>query len=291
MASIAFSVEVALYSIAGLALIFGSIFDLKTREVPDWLSYGLIFAGLGIRLIYSLAFFEWAFFFSGLLGFIVFVGFGYLMFYSGQWGGGDSKLLMGLGAIFGLPWVWPQVPLLAIFLAATLLGGAVYGLVWIVALAVGKSQAVGMAAHKLRAGTSKAETFTYVAAGVLLLALAFAWLQGFITVTGLLFATVPLAAYYSWLLVKSVEKVAFIRRVLPQHLTEGDWVVNDIIVDGQRICGPKDLGLEKEQIAQLMHLRDVGKIDKVLIKEGIPFVPSFLIAFVGVFLLKILGFL
>ena len=39
--------------IAFVALIAGSYTDIKKREVPDWISLGLIFVGLGARLIYS----------------------------------------------------------------------------------------------------------------------------------------------------------------------------------------------------------------------------------------------
>ena len=65
----------------------------------------------------------------------------------------------------------------------------------------------------------------------------------------------------------------------PEKLTEGDWIVNDVKVDGKYICGPKDLGIEMQQIKKLIALKKRGKIRKVLMKEGIPFVPSFLLAF------------
>ena len=41
------------------------------------------------------------------------------------------------------------------------------------------------------------------------------------------------------------------------------------------ICSPKDLGISKAQIAELKKL----KIKSVVVKEGIPFVPSFLLSF------------
>ena len=85
---------------------------------------------------------------------------------------------------------------------------------------------------------------------------------------------------YMWILTKAVEKSCMQKYVLPSKLTEGDWIVNDIKVDGKRICGPKDLGIEKEQIKNLISYYRAGKIKKVLIKEGIPFVPSFLMGFV-----------
>ena len=74
------------------------------------------------------------------------------------------------------------------------------------------------------------------------------------------------------------------RLVEPVKLTEGDWIVNDVYVGRQYICGPKDLGIEKRQIRKLVEYYKKGKVKRILIKEGIPFVPSFLIAFIITFL-------
>ncbi len=59
-------------------------------------------------------------------------------------------------------------------------------------------------------------------------------------------------------------------------MTEGDWIAKEIKYKGKVITGPKDLGIEKKQINKLKRLFKLNKIRKVLIKEGIPFVPSFL---------------
>ena len=56
-----------------IGLIIASITDIKTREVPDWLSYSLIIIGLTIRLFYSLAYQEWLFLIQGLIGFASFL--------------------------------------------------------------------------------------------------------------------------------------------------------------------------------------------------------------------------
>ena len=60
--------------------------------------------------------FDWMYSLEGLFGLIVFVVVGYIMFYAGQWGGGDSKLLMGLGALIGLKLTLNPLPVLLIFL-------------------------------------------------------------------------------------------------------------------------------------------------------------------------------
>jgi hypothetical protein len=70
-----------------------------------------------------------------------------------------------------------------------------------------------------------------------------------------------------------------LKYVTPKELTEGDWIAKDIIIKHNKIAGPKDLGIEKSQIKKLIQLYNKGKIKKVLIKVGIPFVPSFLIAY------------
>ena len=120
---------------AFISLVIASITDIKTREVPDWLNYGLIIFGLGSRLIYSIALLDISFFLYGLAGFFVFFVIANLMFYSAQWGGGDSKLLMGLGAVIGLNFNFREMPFLLIFWINLILIGAIYGLFWSFVLA------------------------------------------------------------------------------------------------------------------------------------------------------------
>ena len=43
------------------------------------------------------------------------------------------------------------------------------------------------------------------------------------------------------------------------------------------MTGPKDLGISRQQIERLIRYK---KIRKVIVKEGIPFIPAFLIAFI-----------
>ena len=94
-------IEYILVITALLWVLFASLSDIKTREVPDWLSYSLIAIGLGLRGINSIYLKDVWFFLYGLIGLTIMFGFGMLMYYTKQWGGGDSKLIMGLGAVFG----------------------------------------------------------------------------------------------------------------------------------------------------------------------------------------------
>ena len=53
---------VILVVVSLVGLIVATITDLKTREVPDWLNYGLICVGLGLNLLFSLVYWNYWFF-------------------------------------------------------------------------------------------------------------------------------------------------------------------------------------------------------------------------------------
>src|SRR3989344_2337968 len=119
--------------LAFVLLAVGTITDFKFREVPDWVNYSAIFAGIGLRLLYSASSYDTSFITEGLTGFGLFFVIGMTMFYLGQWGGGDSKILMALGAILGLNFSF--VSFAAAFLINMLFVSAFYGLAWTLLLA------------------------------------------------------------------------------------------------------------------------------------------------------------
>jgi Flp pilus assembly protein protease CpaA len=271
------AMDIVLYGVAMAALVVASYTDLKTREVPDWISYGLMFSGLGLRLLFSVSNFDWLIFLEGVAGFLLFVGVGYLMYYTGQWGGGDSKLLMGLGAIIGLKFT--AFPDLLVLFVNILLTGAVYGVIWIGALTI-------LHYNKIRRNLLrsikkvKGKSYYILAYSLTIILLSLVISRNILTLTILfILALLPLLSLYLFLFVKVVEKVAMYKLVLPTQLTEGDWLVDNVVVGGQRIAGPKDLGVSKIQINELIRLHRQKKIKKIMIKNGIPFVPSFLIGF------------
>ena len=93
--------EIILVSLTFLVLSYATYTDLKTTEIPDWLNFGFIGVALGIRAIFSV---EQGFtiLLSGILGFVIFFILACSLYYTNQWGGGDSKLLMGMGAVIGI---------------------------------------------------------------------------------------------------------------------------------------------------------------------------------------------
>lgn len=262
-----------------ISLLIGSFTDFKTREVPDWVNFGLIFTGISLRLIYSMLESNFFILLEGIAGLIICVILAYLMFYAGQWGGGDAKMLMGLGALIGIPFDFSKLPFIANFLTNVVAFGAVFGMLWSIFLAIKHRKKFAEEFRKKYKANIKIRKYVNVSS-LLVLILALILRDIYLGIVLISLAFISLLTLYSWLFVKAVEKSCMYKLVNPEQLTEGDWIVKDIKIKGKYIAGPKDLGIEMKQIKKLIKLKKQKKINKILIKEGIPFVPSFLIAFV-----------
>ncbi|MBI3035404.1 prepilin peptidase [Candidatus Woesearchaeota archaeon] len=268
------------FSVSFLALFIGSITDLKTREVPDWLNYGLVISGLGLNLLFSAIYSDSSFIINSIIGLSIFFGIAYIMFYAGQWGGGDSKMLMGLGAMIGIDVGSLKSQFLFGFFINALFIGAVYGMLWSILLAIKNRKMFSAKFGKILSEKKiiKSKKIMLVVLALLLIPL-FLTKSAYDKILILSFAFLMLATFYLWIFIKAIEKSCMHKLVEPSKLTEGDWIVKDIHVGGKYITGPRDLGISKSQIKKLIGFYKKRKVKKILIKEGIPFVPSFFIAF------------
>ncbi len=278
--------SIIVYSLSFVVLFVGSITDLKTREVPDWVNYGLILAGIGLNLLFSVIYSNASYIINSLIGLVIFFGIAYIMFYAGQWGGGDSKILMGLGAAIGINVSNIKAQFLVGFFINALFAGAVYGLLYSILLVFRNKKKFWKEFKK--ALEEKKIVFAkkiILSALVIFLIIFIIVKYTYLRFLVLALAFVSLATFYLWIFTKALEKSCMHKLVEPTKLTEGDWIVKDVVVNKEYITGPKDLGIEKKQIRRLIELYKKGKVNKILIKEGIPFVPSFLIAFIITFLI------
>ena len=269
------------YSLSSIALFIGSITDFKTREVPDWVNYGMVFSGLGLNLLFTAIYSNPSFIINSIVGLAIFFGIAYIMFYEGQWGGGDSKMLMGMGAMIGIDVSKFSTQFLSGFFINALLIGAIYALLWSFYLVLKNTKRFWKEFKKtlLKKNIVKIKKMLLIFL-ILLLALFFMFNIAYVKIIILLVAFLSLSTFYLWIFVKAIERSSMYRLVEPSKLTEGDWIVKDVYVNGRYITGPKDLGISKRQIKKLIELYKKRKVRKILIKEGIPFVPSFFVAFV-----------
>jgi Flp pilus assembly protein protease CpaA len=266
------------------ALFIGTLTDIKTREVPDWVNFGLIFTGIGYAVIKSAVYSSFLPIISCIAGMAFFFIFACIMYYTGQWGGGDSKMIIGLGAVIGLNvfefrnWLF-EPPVVINFLLYTLIVGAAYGLVWSIVVSVIRRKEFAAEYAKRMKEKQIAKVKWAIAFFAVAVVVASLFISGFEKIALLLTLLLIICTFYVFIFIKAVEAACMLKNVAPEELTEGDWIAKDIKIGGKYITGPKDLGIEKKSIEKLIELKKKGKIDKVQIKIGIPFVPSFLIAF------------
>lgn len=121
--------RIALWSLLGLALIFSVAWDLRTRRIPDWITYPTVLLALGYRFSQQgFGDFETqnGGLFSGLASGIGAAAFFTLWAVRGKIGWGDVKLVLAVGCVFG----WPLVLAALAFISLCSLLQGVVTLIW-----------------------------------------------------------------------------------------------------------------------------------------------------------------
>lgn len=254
-----------LFSIGLVYVLFAAIQDIRTKEVANWLNFSLIAFGFSYRIFYGLVEKNLQFIYMGVLGFLIFFGLAYAFYYGKIFAGGDAKLLMGFGVLIPGRDISNLVFNLSLFIFMLFLIGAVYSLVYSIFL-VFRDRRKFVKEFKIQL-KGKEKLFLILFLVGLGLNIAFGILGFF----GLLFIwAIPLMYYY----LKSLEKSCMIVYKNAFDLTEGDWLERDVRVNNKWVRKSVH-GLSESEIKML---RNANK--SVWIKEGIPFVPAFLICWV-----------
>ncbi len=257
-------------------LVYASIQDLKTREVPDWLSYSLIIIALVAAILKSILL-KNPFILVSLFSFFLFLALGSLLYYTKQFGGGDVKLLAGLGAL--IP-VYPELllkyfnpnldlPFFLILIINIILFGALYSLVYGIYLIIKNKNKIKLKNYKINK--------IYFIISLALVILQFLFNDILIKLFIIFLALISLITPYLLLFVKIIEKNILIKKIPLAKLTEGDWIVNNIYHKGKLIYNKNSPGITNAQILLFKKL----KFKYVTIKEGLPFIPSFLLALIA----------
>jgi Flp pilus assembly protein protease CpaA len=266
-----------------LALIVASLFDIKTREVPDWISYSLLAFSLGSAVMLTIYHGDFQILFNALLGLAAGLAIGLLMFYSGQWGGGDSKLIIALASLIGISFsdFRQGIPLFFVFLINILLVGSIYGLFFSMIKALINYKKFKIAVEeKLRSKEVLILRIILLVIGVG----AFIYLLATKSIESALIFGLAMALFlffYLWAFVTTVEKTCMIKKLKVSQLTDGDWIVGDVKKGNKIILKASKTGITLEQIAKLKR----RGVREVMVKIGIPFIPSFLIAYILTFTL------
>lgn len=265
-----------LYLIVAFAgSILASLWDLKTTEIPDEIPYLMILIGLSLHAFESLIAWDYSPLLNSLIVGLAFLGFGFLMYFAGQWGGGDAKLLAAIG--FLLPNLSENfsskliLPFPLSYLFNVFMIGAIYMLFYAFVLALIKRRIWKKFFEDVKASS---KFLTIGAISLFFLFLFFNWFLSlhfkikFELLFGLKYSFLPmiltLAVFLLWKFAKAVEEVGFKRRIPVSELKVGDVLEESKLWEGIT---------EKE----LRKIKRSGR-KYVVIKEGVRFAPAFPLA-------------
>jgi len=254
-----------------LGLFIASICDIKTKEIPDWLSFSLIASGISIRIMQAVSAGTWKYLVYTLLIVFAMLVLGNVMYYTKQWGGGDTKLLIALAAVFAVN-PYQEYFFLSMLINLVIVSTA-YGLAFCIYFAFRyRKKFIKELPIYYKKESSKIKKFILIA--VLLLVPVFIIKE--VTLIVLLATAAILLSIYPLLttFIEAVERSAMFREIKVSKLTEGDWITKDIRVKNKLIYSKSAPGIEKFQINLLKKF----KIKYVPVKDGIPFVPAFFIS-------------
>jgi Flp pilus assembly protein protease CpaA len=263
---------VFLIVLAGIWIAAASYQDLKTTEVPNWLSFSLIGFALGFRFFYCLFSSSangFSFFYQGLIGLGIFFVLGNLFYYGKIFAGGDAKLMIALGSVLPLSEsFFVNLRIYVLFLFLFLFFGAIYGLGWSFFYMTKNFKNFKKEFLK-QIRLNKKLVLLFVFFGIFLL------IFGIFSELFLIFGIFVILSPYFMLYAKSVENSSMIVKISTQKLREGDWLYKDVSI------GNKTIKSKWEGVSQF-EIKKLQKIKYVWIKKGIPFVPVFLFAFIAI---------
>jgi Flp pilus assembly protein protease CpaA len=275
--------EIILLVLAFVVLIIASFNDLKTREVPDYLSYSLLVIAIILRLLWFISERNINIIIWAPIAFSVLFLFSYLMYRAGQWGGGDVKVMMGLSVLLAwFPWE-STFPFFVDFFLNSLIVGAFYGLIAVCVIGL------------LNWGKLKKQLLTVDYIILPAIAIAVAIIFNVLPLVFAMLASLLVVAVGMFRYFKIIEANFLHKDIDVEELTEGDWLLHDVKLSGKNVVKKREVGLLTQDLKKLRLLKKNGLLKKVSIKVGIPFVPAFLMSLVitlafGNVLLRIMSY-
>jgi len=269
-------IDYILISVALIWLTFASISDLKSKEIPDWLNFSLIIIALAIKSIQAILAKDVFILLYALAALAIFFLLANLMYYTKQWGGGDAKLIMGLGIIFAqyptelLNYFNPNliIPFAITFVVNIVFIGAVYSIIYSIILAIKDYKKIKFSKDIFK----KSAMITLLTALLVFLASSFFFQH--IKYLFLAVAIFSLIMYLILIFMSAVQQSIMIKPMALSKLREGDWLYKPVYYKKRLILDNKKLSLTKKDISILKRFN----IKSVIVKDGIPFVPAFLIS-------------
>jgi len=262
-------------SIAFFGSLAAGLWDLKTTDIPDKIPHLMIVAGISIAVAESFLQSNYWIFVNSLISGGSLFAIGFLMYYFGQWGGGDAKILSAIGFLIpSVPSQFPGrivLPFPASFLFNVFLIGTVYMILYAVAYAVMNKKLFNIFLKDIKGNQkvlylgSIGIFFSFLSINYFLSTYLLDYFNLPFAITNsvlLLFGTIGI--YVIFRFAKVVQDYGFTKKIPISKLKVGDVLLENKLFEGIT---------EKE----LKKLKDSGK-KFVYVKEGVRFGMAFPIA-------------
>lgn len=272
--------ELLSIAIAFVGSTVAGLWDLKTTEIPDQIPHFMIACGIVIAIVESyLASSYWPLLSSAIAG-GSFLGLGFLMYFLGQWGGGDAKILSSIGFLLPtLPekfFVGSIFPFSISFLFNVFLVGAAYMLVYALVFALMNRQILFRFFKDIK-GNRKILSLGSIVLFLIFLSLnwfLFVYLINIYNLTTIIFNSILLlvasiSLFIIFKFAKVVEDFGFKKKIPVSKLKVGDVLLDSKVFEG---ITEKDLKKIKKS----------GK-RAVWVKEGVRFGLAFPLALLFTF--------
>jgi len=272
--------EIILIVIAFLWIAAASVFDIKIREVPDWLNFSLIIIALSFRAFFSVLNWDYIYIVQGLFGLVIFYILAHVFYYARIFAGGDAKLLIGLGAVIGFsPEFLVNLKFMILFAVMLIFLGAFYSLFYSLFGLIFSKKNRGKFSKEFKKQFDKKRIFFSL--GLILFVLSFVFVVIIdaidLIILPFIFLLFPLLMYYAW----AIDKAIMIKKIPADKLREGDWLYKNVRIQLRKkskvsfVIKSNYDGLTLKEISLLRKHKK-----SVLIKGGVPFIPAFLINFI-----------
>jgi len=237
-----------------ISLLIASIWDLKTTEIPDEIPLFLIFLAIFIGIFSQ----DFDFLKRSLIFGSIFSLIGFIMYYTGQWGGGDSFILASIAFLY------PSIDFLVKFLLNLIIFGAAFMIIFTIVYCYIFSRKVFFVFYRELKKEYKIYLIIFLA--TLLIFLSFSIYFGKFYSSAFLNSIIITSLFLVFKFSRIAEKIGFRKRIKISELKVGDVPV----------FFKRWRGITESEIKELKK----KNIKFIEIKEGVRFIPAFLIAFV-----------
>ncbi len=278
-------IEVLFLAAALIGTAAGGWIDLKTTEIPDIVPASMVGIGLILHITNSIMLGSFHGLIYALIVSAIYLVFGYILYYTGQWGEADVLLLAATVFLIPQPLSFFNITALEelyplVFLINTFIIGGVYSVIYSLILAMKHKEVFPNFFKDITKNAKKITlTLTLLTTGLIAVTLILSHSLKINIIPELimfqLIFFIPMAAalvlMYRFAVV--LDNTAFKNKIAVSKLEEGDVLAEDIKLKDTTLSGKLFIGLTKEQIKLITKEKK-----HVTIKEGIRYGPTFFLA-------------